>query len=118
MDEVLPIDIEGKKNIVFLDGYAQLENSDNHGSIQRECYDWLEKDGVKRRLVVVCSMSSRFKAKLHEDMMLNLEEFVVYSWKEQEYLDAVKHPDFFRNVKTALENHEDNSSQPFPRVNS
>jgi hypothetical protein len=112
LDEVLPIDIKGMKNFVFLDGYAELKNSDNHGSIQRGCHDWFEENKETRRLVVVCSMSSRFKAKLHEDKLLNIEEFIVYSWKEQEYLDAVKHPDFFRNVKPVLENHEDNSATP------
>ena len=36
-------------------------------------------------------------------MALNLEQFDVYSWKEEEYLVAVKNDEFFFNVKAALD---------------
>jgi hypothetical protein len=92
---------ESRQHIVFIDGYTL--NGQKHIDVQQACYSWLETDQVKRRLVVVCSMSSRYKAKPEEDMMLNLEVFFVYSWKEQEYLDAIGHQDFFTNVKDVLD---------------
>jgi hypothetical protein len=92
-----------KQHIVFIDGYAL--NGDNHNNVQKICNLWLENNLAKRRLVVVCSMSSRYKAKPEEDMLLNLEEFMVYSWKEQEYFDAVKNEEFFNNVKHVLDAH-------------
>ena len=60
-----------------------LKMDDNILMYSRIAYSWLKKDRKKRRLVVVCSMSSRYKAKLEKDMMLNLEQFNVYSWKEE-----------------------------------
>jgi DNA polymerase III delta prime subunit len=92
---------ESKQHIVFIDGYTL--NGDKHIDVQKACYSWLQEDREKRRLVVVCSMSSRYKAKLEEDMMLNLEQFNVYSWKEEEYLLAVRNDEFFSHVKTALD---------------
>jgi hypothetical protein len=32
-----------------------MENSNEHGTVQRNCYDWLEIDKEHRRLFVVCS---------------------------------------------------------------
>jgi hypothetical protein len=92
---------KSKQHIVFIDGYTL--NGDKHIDVQKACYSWLKKDREKRRLVVVCSMSSRYKAKKEKDMMLNLEEFFVYSWKEEEYLLAVRNDEFFSHVKTALD---------------
>ena len=92
---------ESKQHIVFIDGYTL--NGDKHIDIQKACYSWLKKDREKRRLVVVCSMSSRYKAKMEKDMMLNLEKFDVYSWKEEEYLLAVRNDEFFKHVKSALD---------------
>ncbi|EGF80874.1 hypothetical protein BATDEDRAFT_24349 [Batrachochytrium dendrobatidis JAM81] len=68
---------ESKQHIVFIDGYTS--NGQKHIDVQQACYSWLEKDRKKRRLVVVCLMSSRYKAKLEEDMLLNLKQFNVYS---------------------------------------
>jgi hypothetical protein len=104
---------ESKQHIVFIDGYAL--NGRKHDDILYDCYNWLENNLEKRRLVVVCSMSSRYKAKPEEDMLLNLEEFVVYSWKEQEYFDTVKNEEFFNNVKHVLDVHvstDDSSATP------
>jgi hypothetical protein len=44
-------------------------------------------------------MSSRYKPKKEEDMILNLEEFFVYSWKEEEYLLAVQNDEFFSHSR-------------------
>ena len=92
---------ESKQHIVFIDGYTR--NGPKHIDVQQACYSWLKEDREKRRLVVVCSMSSRYKAKVEEDMMINLEKFDVYSWKEEEYLFAVQNDKFFNHVKTALD---------------
>lgn len=75
---------ESKQHIVLIDGYTQ--NGRKHIDAQKACYSWHKIDREKNRLVVVCSMSSRYKAKKEEDMMLNLEQFVVYSWKEEDTL--------------------------------
>jgi DNA polymerase III delta prime subunit len=94
-------DVSGsKKHIVFIDGYAL--NGDKHIDIQKACYSWLKKNRESRRLVVVCSMATRYKSKKEKDIMLNLEQFFVYSWTEDEYLLAVKNDAFYMHVKTAL----------------
>ncbi|OAJ44884.1 hypothetical protein BDEG_28068 [Batrachochytrium dendrobatidis JEL423] len=92
---------ESKQHIVFIDGYTS--NGQKHIYVQQACYSWLEEDREKRRLVVVCSMSSRYKAKLEEDMLLNLKQFNVYSWKEEEYIHAVQNDEFFNHVKAVLD---------------
>ncbi|KAK5665313.1 hypothetical protein QVD99_008145 [Batrachochytrium dendrobatidis] len=92
---------ESKQHIVFIDGYTS--NGQKHIDVQQACYSWLEEDREKRRLVVVCSMSSRYKAKLEEDMLLNLKQFNVYSWKEEEYIHAVQNDEFFNHVKAVLD---------------
>jgi hypothetical protein len=107
LDEMMPVDTDGKKNIVFLDGYAQLENSDNHDSIQRDCYDWFQKNKNKRRLVVVCSMSTLYKAKPEDFPDTTVEQFFVYSWKKEEYLKAVLNDDFFNSVFNILDSSND-----------
>jgi DNA polymerase III delta prime subunit len=99
--EILKEIDSSKKHIVFIDGYAL--NGRKHIDVQQVCYFWLNKDREKRRLVVVCSMSSRYKAKPEKDMQLNVKEFFVYSWKKEEYLEAVKHPEFFVNVESVLD---------------
>jgi hypothetical protein len=40
---------------------------------------------------------------MEKDMMLNLEQFNVYSWKEEEYHLAVQNDKFYSHVKTALD---------------
>jgi hypothetical protein len=86
---------------VFIDGYT--DNGQKHIDVLQACCSWLEEDREKRRLVVVCSMSSRSNARLEEDMMLNIQTFNVYSWKEEEYHLAVRNDEFFNHVKSALD---------------
>jgi DNA polymerase III delta prime subunit len=105
LDDVLFDVGDSTQHIVFVDGYTLTGN--RHIDIQQTCYSWLKKDKVNRRLVVVCSMSSRGKTKLEEDMMSNVEEFFVYSWELDEYLAAVKHDAFFNNVKHNLDSSDD-----------
>jgi hypothetical protein len=52
-------------------------------------------------------MSCRGKTRMDEDMMLKIEEFHVFSWKLEEYKEAVENQIFFNNVKDRL----DSSSQ-------
>lgn len=102
-----------KKHIVFLDGFALSGRKHNH--FQQICYRWLEEDREKRRLAIVCSMSSRYKAKPEDDMELNVEEFFVYSWKEEEYLAAVEQPAFFGNVQSVLDTDLSGETVPNPK---
>ncbi|KAJ3196378.1 hypothetical protein HDU82_001806 [Entophlyctis luteolus] len=88
-------------HIVFVDGFAAT--GDKHIDVQKCCYDWRSKNLTNRRLVVVCSMSSRGKTKLDEDQMDGVEEFFVYSWKLDEYLSAVQHLKFVEVVKQNLD---------------
>ncbi|KAJ3347335.1 hypothetical protein HDU83_002191 [Entophlyctis luteolus] len=88
-------------HIVFVDGFAAT--GDKHIEVQKCCYDWRSKNLTNRRLVVVCSMSSRGKTKLDEDLMDGVEEFFVYSWKLDEYLCAVQHLKFVEVVKRNLD---------------
>ncbi|EGF80872.1 hypothetical protein BATDEDRAFT_24341 [Batrachochytrium dendrobatidis JAM81] len=103
---------ESKQHIVFIDGYTS--NGQKHIDVQQACYSWLEEDREKRRLVVVCSMSSRYKAKLEEDMLLNLKQLNVYSWKEEDQFAGVmlaikKGPDLIRKLAKATR-HDGNPS--------
>ena len=103
---------ESKQHIVFLDGYVL--NGENHVHIKQECFAWRNLNREKRRMVVVSSMSARYKAKAHEDMVSNTEEFFVFSWKEEEYLDAVKHSEFFENVRGVLDAELPGETEPSP----
>ena len=112
LDEILEEVDCLKQHIVFLDGYT--ENGIKHIDVQHACCCWFERDRVKRRLVVIGSMTSRYKSKPEEDMLLNLEEFFVYSWKKQEYLDAVGNQIFFNHVKSVLDTYLSSESSPSP----
>lgn len=101
-----------KKHIVFVDGY--VSNGYKHIHVSNACYRWLQNDRDKRRLAMICSMSSRYKAKPEEDKILKLETFYVYSWKEEEYLDAIRNPDFFSNVKNVLDTDLSNDASATP----
>ncbi|KAI3655578.1 hypothetical protein MP638_004124 [Amoeboaphelidium occidentale] len=106
LDAILDEIDDDRKHIIFIDGFAL--KGDCHMDILKTCTAWLDDNRVNRRLVVVCSMSSRGKdAKLEEDRMNGVEEFHVYSWKLEEYLEAVQNNDFFENVKDNLDAGDD-----------
>lgn len=46
---------ESKQHFVFIDGYTF--EGHKHLQVQQACYSWLNKERVKRSLVVVCAMS-------------------------------------------------------------
>ncbi|TPX55354.1 hypothetical protein CcCBS67573_g09481 [Chytriomyces confervae] len=93
-------EVEGN-HMVFLDGFVVADNA--HMAIQKCCNGWL-LDGIeKRRLVVVCSMSSRGKTNIDDDAVNRVEEFFVYSWELKEYLDAAMHPAFMNSVQPNLD---------------
>ena len=95
---------ETKNHIVFIDGFTL---SEKHIDFQMACYSWLGADKKRRRLVVVCAMSSRGKTNVEEDQMDNVEEFFVYSWTLKEYLSAVKNDCFFNSVQARLDSSSD-----------
>ncbi|KAJ3246004.1 hypothetical protein HDU77_009129 [Chytriomyces hyalinus] len=93
-------EVEGN-HMVFLDGFVTADNA--HMAIQKWCNAWL-RDGIeKRRLVVVCSMSSRGSTNMDEDAVYCVEEFFVYSWALEEYLEAAMHPAFMNSVQPNLD---------------
>jgi hypothetical protein len=95
-DEIFKEVDSAKQRLVFIDEYAL--RGTKHMEIQRVCYAWLEQDRVKTSLVVVCSMSSRYKSKSEKEKLLNLKEFFGSAWKKQEYLDAVGNQRLFHHV--------------------
>ncbi|KAI3655568.1 hypothetical protein MP638_002633, partial [Amoeboaphelidium occidentale] len=102
LDAILDEVDDDRKHIVFIDGFAL--KGDKHTDIQRACTRWRERKKDNRRLVVVCSMSSRGKeARPHVDLKRGIEEMFVYSWKLEEYLAAIHHNAFFENVKDNLD---------------
>ncbi len=86
-----------KKHIVFVDGY--VSDGHKHIAIQICCNSWLIKDRVNRRLVTVSSEYLSY----NEYLLTKQEKFYVCSWKKQEYLDAVRNPEFFSSVKNMLD---------------
>ncbi|KAJ3220630.1 hypothetical protein HDU81_011287 [Chytriomyces hyalinus] len=64
-------EIEGN-HIVFLDGFVYTD--DAHMSTQKHCHAWLESAPGERRLVVVCSTSSRGKTNLDDDKLSGIED--------------------------------------------
>jgi len=98
---LLDVPDKSKKHIVFVDGFAQGHTI--HDDVYFASHTWMQHDKTTRRLVVVCSMSTRYNSTGHEDEIDYMKEFKVYSWDKQEYFDAVSHNDFFASVQDALE---------------
>ncbi|KAI9340591.1 hypothetical protein BDR26DRAFT_861440 [Obelidium mucronatum] len=88
-------------HVVFVDGFAL--NGLKHVEVQQCCYAWRKENPTTRRLVVVCSMSSRGKTSLDDDSIDRVKEFFVYSWKLEEYLLAAQYGDFIDGVKQNLD---------------
>jgi hypothetical protein len=114
LDDLLA-EVEGdRKHIIFIDGYVL--GGDQHIAIEKTCYVWLKENKTLRRLVFICSMSSRGKTNLDEDMMNNVEEFFVFSWELNDYLAAVQHEAFFNNIKHNLDSFDDDIQQSISRA--
>jgi hypothetical protein len=62
--------------IVFIDGYT-LNGRKHIDVFTASLLFMASRRPRKMKIAVVCSMSSRYKAKLEKDMMLNLEQFNV-----------------------------------------
>jgi hypothetical protein len=67
---------------VFLDGFKY--KGQNHYAVRSDCYRWLKEDQENRRLVVICSLSARFKNTDEEDAEYKIKDFTVCSWTKQE----------------------------------
>jgi hypothetical protein len=86
-----------KMKFLVVDGYVQ--GSQGHDKVLATAYTWRKKDSKDRRLVVVCSMPSRRKENIFEDINNNVKVFDVFSWTLEEYLNAVKFHDFWVSVR-------------------
>ena len=102
LNDILKEVDKSKQHIVFIDGFTLTGRK--HSNIYQACFEWLEEERQKRRLVVVCSMSRRHKSNLENDREIKLETFNVFSWKEEEYILAVQNDKFYYHVKWALDN--------------
>ena len=65
---------ENINHIVFLVGMTT-----EHVEEEKICVAWRKQNKTNRRLVIVSSMSSRWKAKLQEDRANDVEAFKIYS---------------------------------------
>ncbi|KAI8840845.1 hypothetical protein BJ741DRAFT_596762 [Chytriomyces cf. hyalinus JEL632] len=83
-------DVEGH-HIVFLDGFDPTQCA--HVPFLRCCKIWCESALEDRRLVVVCSKSSRGKTNMDDDTVNQVEQFIVHPWELGEWSAAEKHPD-------------------------
>ncbi|OAJ37409.1 hypothetical protein BDEG_21430 [Batrachochytrium dendrobatidis JEL423] len=65
----------------------------------------LEGDSKKSQEIYDSNIDNFFDIlhKLEEDMLLNIKQFNVYSWKEEEYIHAVQNDEFFNHVKAVLD---------------
>ncbi|KAJ3332569.1 hypothetical protein HDU76_013817 [Blyttiomyces sp. JEL0837] len=93
-------DEEGKNHIVFLDGLVTHHSNVHHLTA---CVRWLRGDFGRHRLVITSASTSRGKTSLVEDDNLGVEEFFVDSWQLDDYLEAVKHEDFYQSVEKNLD---------------
>jgi KaiC/GvpD/RAD55 family RecA-like ATPase len=119
IDHFVSTQLPRKYQVIFLDGF--VSSNHKHSKIQRNLYDWRNSDTESRRLVVVCSMASRYKSKSHDDDRLNLKVYYVYSWTKEEYLQAVQNDEFFNTVREHLDascNIRNSSPQANVEVNS
>jgi hypothetical protein len=90
-----------KMKFLVIDGYVQAIQS--HDKVLATAYKWRKKDIKNRRLTVVCSMQSRRKENIFEDIQNSVKVFNVFSWTLQEYLNAVKFHDFWVSVKDNMD---------------
>ncbi|KAI8831485.1 hypothetical protein BJ741DRAFT_318924 [Chytriomyces cf. hyalinus JEL632] len=81
------VNVEGKH--VFLDGFVPSE--DAHIVVHARSSGWRISDTTNRRLVVVCSGSSRGETNMDDDKVHSVEEFFVDSWNLEEYRTAAQH---------------------------
>ncbi|KAJ3215131.1 hypothetical protein HDU81_001497, partial [Chytriomyces hyalinus] len=80
-------DYDGKY-VVFLDGF--VHSDDAQMSVQKWCNAWRKRAREKRWLVVVCSTTFSGKSNIDDDTLNGVEEFVVDSWRLEEYLTAAR----------------------------
>jgi len=99
LDEILNEEVEEQtKHIVFLDGMTT-----KHLKAEQMCISWRKQNKTNRRLVIVSSMSSRWKAKAHEDDVNDIDKFIAYSWTQREYLDAIQNDALFQSIRGNLD---------------
>ncbi len=97
--------------VVFLDGYANLEFM--HGTLA-VAKEWLALRQSHHRLVVVSSMGCmEFVPK---ESTFKVEIFHQYSWRYEEYIEALSNSDFRASVSPTLDTVEDNEAEAIEKV--
>jgi hypothetical protein len=99
LDEILYIESE-KNHLVVLDGYADIEK---HKDIRWSCAYWYSHNKSNGRLVTICSMASRRRTKIDDDIVLNVKEFHMDSWCIEEYEQAINNKTFFESIQDCLD---------------
>jgi hypothetical protein len=100
LDSYLKEKCYSEKHIVFLDGYVQ--NFGRNDDIKLRCQAWLKKNLKDRRMVTVCSMSSR-DDRIEENKKERYKDFFMYSWTIKDYENAIAHDIFYAYVKKFLD---------------
>ena len=89
-----------QQKFLILDGFVFGVAA--HEEILRASTSWRDLDKAKRRLALICSLSTRGKKNDGDDLVDRVEEYMVYSWTLDEFLLAVSSPDLAKSVLTAL----------------
>ena len=96
-----------EKHIVVLDGFTDATDEKPY---LLECQDWRSQNFELRRMIVVCSMSSRGKYNVQDDFNEGIKQHFVNSWKIEEYYKAITEDMFYASVKEYLDSSLDSSS--------
>ncbi|KAJ3345192.1 hypothetical protein HDU83_004314 [Entophlyctis luteolus] len=99
-----------KKHLVIIDGYAAPVK--RHIDALEYCMYWRSKDRANRRLCVVCSMVSRGKSRITEDLLNNIKEHFVESWCLEEFQTAVENKQFYAYVAHNMDASNDDHLVP------
>jgi hypothetical protein len=100
LDSYLKEKCDSEKHIVFLDGY--VENFGRNDDIKLSCHAWLKDNLKDRRMVTVCSMSSR-DVRIEENTQERYKDFFISSWTLEDYEKAIARDILYENVKKYLD---------------
>ncbi|KAE9121029.1 hypothetical protein PF010_g7268 [Phytophthora fragariae] len=90
--------VADEKLFVFVDGYKACDAHDKFLS-----YVMVQLSKENGRLVVCSAMSALGERNAEADELKNIEAFFMYSWKQEEYLEAIADDAFYASVADKLD---------------